>query len=241
MLGIKSPRILCMVFTVPSTWQTKTRAVYNTWGKRCYRTHYFYTKGKKQTENLPKDSAVALNTPEGRGIKLTKKIYAALRWAIEHYRDEVDWYLKADDDAYFVIENLQAYLSKFSLDQPYFVGKSNNKKGWVSGGAGYLFNTKAVDILLSGPTIHPKQCKPHNIDDVDVSDGMRAFKIKVTNPHDDNLQQRMHCNDPISVLTNTHHGKKQNYTNSYWLRKGDFTYGSNKVNYTILIFIVKHF
>ena len=236
--GMDFPKILCMVFTVPSTWQTKTRAVYNTWGQRCYKIHYFYSKSTKRPDNLPKGSAVALDTPEGRGTNLTKKIYAALRWAIKHYRHEVDWYLKADDDAYFVIENLQVYLSKFNNSQPYFVGKKNKKdaplKGQVSGGAGYLFNTKAVDILLNGAKVHPKECNPHHIDDVDVSDCMRAHKIYITFPRDDNLLQRMHCNDPILVLKNKHHGQTVNYSMSYWIRKGDFTFGSEKVTFTIL-------
>ena len=90
------PRILCMVFTVPGTWNTKTRAVYNTWGSRCYKTLYFYSKGKQNPTNLPKNCTVALDTPEGRGGHLTRKIYTAMAWAIKRYRGKVDWYLKVN-------------------------------------------------------------------------------------------------------------------------------------------------
>ena len=221
------PRILCMVFTMPRTWNTKTKAVYNTWGKRCYKTHYFYSKGKAIPANLPTNSSVALNTPEGRGGRLTLKIHRAIKWSVDRYRDKVDWYLKADDDAYFIIENLQSYLRRFSLDKPYLIGKNNlvheTQKGWVSGGAGYLLNTMAVDLLLNGSRAHPKECNPHRIDDVDISDCMRAYKIYITDPRDENRRQRMHCNNPISIL-----GKK-NRERQYWIEKGDFSFGNDKV------------
>ena len=59
------------------------------------------------------------------------------------------------------------------LDKPYLICKNNlvheTQKGWVSGGAGYLLNTMAGDLLLNGSRAHPKECNPHRIDDVDIS------------------------------------------------------------------------
>ena len=56
--------------------------------------------------------------------------------------NNVDWYLKADDDTYIIMENLKYLLSQFDPDKPYYIGqklpymKAQAPKGYHSGGAG---------------------------------------------------------------------------------------------------------
>ena len=53
---------------------------------------------------------------------LTAKTYSAIKWSHEHYHNDMNWYLKADDDTYVIVENLKAMLSKYDPRQPYYLG-----------------------------------------------------------------------------------------------------------------------
>ncbi|GAV08341.1 hypothetical protein RvY_18051 [Ramazzottius varieornatus] len=99
---------------------------------------------------------------EGRDIlwRKTKLGFKYHKNSVLHaykFIDEYDWFLKADDDTYVVMENLKLLVADYSPKRPLYFGhhfKRVAPKGYMSGGAGYLLSQAAlrnfVDEGLNG-------------------------------------------------------------------------------------------
>ena len=56
-----------------------------------------------------------------------------------NFSDQADWFMKADDDTYVIVENLRYMLQPYNSSQPIYFGckfKPYVKQGYMSGGAG---------------------------------------------------------------------------------------------------------
>ena len=97
-------RVLCWVMTSPSTISSKAQHVKATWGARCNLLIFM------SSEADPLLPAVGLNVSEGHD-NLWGKTRAAFAYVYRHHHDDADWFLKADDDTYVIVENLRLLLS----------------------------------------------------------------------------------------------------------------------------------
>jgi glycoprotein-N-acetylgalactosamine 3-beta-galactosyltransferase len=113
-------RIYCLIITAPQHLNTRARAIHSTWGSRCD-GHSFVTEYSNNTKGLP-IASIANITP---GYEhLTQKSVLAFLYAYKKFRNDYDWFVKADDDTYLFIENLKYFLRDKNPSHPVTYGQN---------------------------------------------------------------------------------------------------------------------
>jgi len=140
----KETRILCWIMTSPTNLPVKGKAIKETWGKRC---DILLFMSSKTDPDFP---AVGLDVEEGRS-KLWDKTRAAFKYVYEHHFHDAEWFVKADDDTYMIIENLRYLLSNLNTSEPHFLGRyfQGELAFYNSGGAGYVFSRETLRRFLT--------------------------------------------------------------------------------------------
>ncbi|KAI9554896.1 hypothetical protein GHT06_020174 [Daphnia sinensis] len=175
-------RVLCWVMTGPKNHEKKAIHVKRTWGKRC---NILVFMSSVEDKSLP---SVALPVGEGRE-NLWGKTREAYRHVWENYRDEADWFMKADDDTYVVLENLRYMLSPYNASEPIAFGhkfKPFVKQGYFSGGAGYVLSKEATRRFVEEGLTNPKKCRedPGGAEDVEMGKCLANLNIKAGDSRD---------------------------------------------------------
>ncbi|XP_030377836.1 glycoprotein-N-acetylgalactosamine 3-beta-galactosyltransferase 1-like [Scaptodrosophila lebanonensis] len=150
----KETKVLCMILTSPKSHQSRALHVKRTWGARCNKLLFMSTKTDK---DLP---IVALNVTEGYW-SLWGKTRESFRYVYERYFRDYDWFLKADDDTYVVVENLRAFLYAYTARAPVYFGKKlrNKQTMYMSGGAGYVLSKAALERFVTKAYRNGSICK----------------------------------------------------------------------------------
>ncbi|XP_058125476.1 glycoprotein-N-acetylgalactosamine 3-beta-galactosyltransferase 1-like [Anopheles ziemanni] len=167
-------RILCWVMTNPSNHKKKALHVKRTWANRCNKVLFM------SSEEDPLLDSVALPVREGRN-NLWGKTKEAFKYIYQHHLDDADWFLKADDDTYVIVENLRYMLYSYSPSHPIYFGcrfKPYVKQGYMSGGAGYVLSKEAVKRFVEDaiPSTHCRQ-DADGAEDVEMGKCMEAVKV----------------------------------------------------------------
>ncbi|XP_071106618.1 glycoprotein-N-acetylgalactosamine 3-beta-galactosyltransferase 1-like isoform X1 [Haliotis cracherodii] len=177
-------RVFCWITTQEKALQDKIPAVNETWARRCDNKIFIMTTNV----TTPGHSIVDFNIKDGRK-RLTKKTIAAIKYIYQHYLTDYDWFLKADDDTFIVMENLKYLLSFHSPDEAVYLGhlfKMFLSPGYMSGGAGYVLSRQAVRRLVEeGYNVEGACRKGGAHEDVELGKCLKKVGVPAYNSLDD--------------------------------------------------------
>jgi glycoprotein-N-acetylgalactosamine 3-beta-galactosyltransferase len=152
-------KVLCFVMTHSAYHATRLPAVWNTWGRRCDKLVILSDKTDTVYETISLQD-VALDQSKGwltgdttrpahsksSYVQLWNKLNVTIQYVWDTYKDQgYDWYLKADDDSYVIVENLKHFLSN-----PEIVHRSEVLKTPLIFGRRYSW-VKAGDLTSGQP------------------------------------------------------------------------------------------
>ena len=123
--------------TMPSK---RVKHVIRTWGRRCNKLVIISSVANEEM------GVVGINVSEGRE-HLTEKTLGGFHYVYKHHFNDADWFLKADDDTYVIMENLRYLLSAEDTTQPIYFGhhfKAKNVFDFSSGGSGFVVSKEAL-------------------------------------------------------------------------------------------------
>ncbi|ODM90149.1 Glycoprotein-N-acetylgalactosamine 3-beta-galactosyltransferase 1, partial [Orchesella cincta] len=152
-------KILCYILLASSKVRTGL-LIKQTWGSHCDKLLFF---GGYQYPELP---VTFINATEGYENLWGKAKAALLYLSGNSYFKEYQYFLKADDDTFVIMENLRHFIknSTPSLNKPVWFGfKLKHKRmqqGYMSGGAGYVFNYAALTRV--GTILRKSSHEAHN-------------------------------------------------------------------------------
>lgn len=192
----KKVRILCWVMTGPNNLETKARHVKSTWSRHC---NIVVFMSSVEDPDFP---TVGLGTKEGRD-QLYWKTIRAFHYAYKHHAQEADWFLKADDDTYVIVDNLRWVLANYTPDQPIYFGrrfKPYTKQGYMSGGAGYVLSREALRRFVEG--FKTKQCThTTSVEDLAMGQCMEKVGVLAGDSRDTRQRETFHPFVPEQHLT----------------------------------------
>ena len=244
-------RVSVFILTTHKNWHTKGIAVQRTWAKRFNHYKFIYSTNKtsQNIDEVPSNtsdnirthqsssrnripSGLPVNISEGREHLTAKSLHGFL-YLYKHYLDSSEWFMKADDDTYVIVENLKLFLSKFEPTEPILIGyrfwheQNTAKKGHMSGGAGYVLSKAALKLLVERGLKYKALCpRDGGSEDVILAVCLYNLGVKFIDAFDLFGNTRFHPFDPLTLL------------NGLPTKQGDFHYrnimGNLKVTITYI-------
>lgn len=111
----------------------KSKAGLETWGRRCDKVLLV----RNGTNLMEKGGVFTIPLKEESRAHLWHKVKEAFSYLYKNHLDEYDWFMKADDDTYVLVDRLRQFLTKHSNDEPVYFGykfKPFVNQGYMSGG-----------------------------------------------------------------------------------------------------------
>lgn len=198
-------RILCWILTTPNQHRTRAIHVKRTWGKRCNRIIFMSTRQDKSLDSI------ALNVSSDNAANTWPKTKRAFQYIYQHHRNDADWFLKADDDTYVILENLRYFLYAYSTNDPIYFGYKMNRPdlmrhGYNSGGAGYVLSRDALrrfgEAMTMTSTVTNDSLSNCDLDldrgaeDIEMGKCMEALGVVAGDTRDEMKRGRFFLNTP---------------------------------------------
>lgn len=128
-------RILCLLNTNPSN-HYRVVHVRKTWGRYCTKLIFASTITDVNME------IIGFNVTDSHDFVWTKETMM-LQYVYKNFWHHYDWFYKADDDTFAILQNLRYLLTGYSTNDPIFIGYKFHtpihRWGYCHGGAGISF------------------------------------------------------------------------------------------------------
>lgn len=189
-------RIACLIMTHPDNYDGPLKHVRATWAKRCNGRFFVSTPHEK---NSQLQDVVELQMHEGRDV-LWGKTKLVFEYAYTNQLDNFDFFLKADDDTYVILENMRYMLSTVNASEPVYMGrrfKPFTPQGYMSGGAGYILSREAVRRFVE-TGLRRKVCKQDHTgaEDAEMGICLEQLGVRVVDSLDELGRNRFHPFSP---------------------------------------------
>ncbi|KAF6203030.1 hypothetical protein GE061_003443 [Apolygus lucorum] len=183
--------------------------VNNTWGKRCDKLLFITSRRSFDLDVV----LIPESLPETRDT-LWDRVTFGFSYVYSHYGN-FDWFLKADDDTYVVMENLKLFLNRYNAQDGLYFGCMflRNRDGagmaplsYMSGGAGYILSKEALRLLVKDALP-----RPHSItwaEDINMALCLKNVNVTSVDTRDSFRRPRFNPLLPTSMgltLPKVHH------------------------------------
>lgn len=145
----RSGQLFCFVETSAKYYETRVPAVWSTWLPRCDHGRFF-TPSPLSSSEIP-FSTLYTNLEDTFEDLFHKSIWS-LYYTYVNISSDFQWYLKADDDTYIIMEHLKEYLSTLDPSVPYYLGYRLNPYfdfDYNGGGGGYVLSNAAMRMFTT--------------------------------------------------------------------------------------------
>ena len=124
--------------------------------------------------------------------RITDKAIATMLYIYENLMDDFDWYLRANDDTFIIVENLKLFLANKCPDEKIMYGKllkhfnnawlyrdGDNKRGFLQGGSGVVISRDSVRLFAEKYKQNPNFCIMYNgrAEDQEISNCFRKLDV----------------------------------------------------------------
>jgi chondroitin sulfate synthase len=172
------------VMTAQQFLDTRVKAVFETWGKNVPGKIVFFSRAGSVSKNpIP---LVELDGVDDSYPPL-KKFFIMVKYIYDHYLDDYEWFMRADDDVHIKPERLELFLRALNSSVPYYIGQMGqgskvdlgllsieSDENFCMGGSGFIMSKETLRRI--GP--HLRTCVKNlysKHDDVEISRCIRDY------------------------------------------------------------------
>jgi len=184
---------LFWVLTIPQNEDGRCKEIMLSWGKQVPGDSLVFIGAQTNRTTTSGHRFIALDAaPEKKALKEI----LAWRLVAEMY-PEREWFVKGDDDTWFLVHNLNRYLEEFDPRLPYFLGCKFHLGGpggiqYVSGGAGYVLSRQAAGRMKNVTTRCITDYGNLSEGDLAISKCLQIVGVFPEDTRDERGRQRFH-------------------------------------------------
>ncbi|TMS32718.1 hypothetical protein L596_000525 [Steinernema carpocapsae] len=206
-----SGKLFCLVISYHKNHQSRAMGPATTWMPKCDHGEIF-TNNNSLPETVPYRDVY--RHQNNTYYSLYTKMMFTFHYIYTYVSPSFDWYLKADDDTYVIVENLLDFIKDLNPNKPYYIGfrlKSNG--GYNSGGAGYILSRPALKLLADQHKNPSKGCVFSKWEDLGVGKCLRSLGVAPMRTMDKEGLSLFY----MYSFDNAFNGKVWDYNPDYWL------------------------